>query len=90
MTSLFDRFVWEGVAADPAGTRKGSQLEKEEEKMKKSAALLGFIIGLFFVISGWGLVPHLYAAPIEIKVAQVIPRISIPPRRRQAPRSSSK
>jgi TRAP-type transport system periplasmic protein len=36
--------------------------------MKKSAALLGFMIGLFVVISGWGLVPRLYAAPIEIKI----------------------
>jgi tripartite ATP-independent transporter DctP family solute receptor len=37
--------------------------------MKKSAALLGFVIGLAFMISGWGLVPHLYAAPVEIKLA---------------------
>lgn len=37
--------------------------------MKKSAVLLGFMVGLFLVISGWGLVPHLYAAPVEIKMA---------------------
>jgi len=39
--------------------------------MKKSAALLGFMIGLFLVISGWGIVPHLQAAPVEIKFAHV-------------------
>ena len=37
--------------------------------MKKSAMLLGFMIGFALVISGWGLVPQLSAAPIEIKVA---------------------
>jgi TRAP-type transport system periplasmic protein len=41
--------------------------------MKKSAALLGFMIGLFLVISGWGLVPHLYAASVEIKLGHVDP-----------------
>ena len=55
------------------GIREGSQLEKEEEKMKKSALLFGFVIGLFLVISGWGLVPQLYAAAVEIKLGHVDP-----------------
>ena len=41
--------------------------------MKKSAALLGLMIGMFLVISGWGLVPYLYAAPVEIKLGHVDP-----------------
>jgi len=41
--------------------------------MKKSALLLGIMIGLFLVISGWGLVCDLQAAPIEIKVAHADP-----------------
>ena len=41
--------------------------------MKKSTALLGFMVGLFFVISGWALVPQLNAAPIEIKLGHVDP-----------------
>jgi TRAP-type transport system periplasmic protein len=40
--------------------------------MKKSAALLGFMIGFALVISGWGIVPNVQAAaPIEIKLAHV-------------------
>jgi TRAP-type C4-dicarboxylate transport system substrate-binding protein len=39
--------------------------------MKKSTALLGFMIGLFLVISGWGIAPHVQAAPVEIKFAHV-------------------
>lgn len=41
--------------------------------MKKSAVLFSVMIGLFLVISGWGLAPHLYAAPIEIKLGHVDP-----------------
>ncbi len=41
--------------------------------MKKSALLFAFVIGLFLVISGWGLVPQLYAAPVEIKLGHVDP-----------------
>jgi TRAP-type transport system periplasmic protein len=41
--------------------------------MKKSTALLGFMVGLFFVISGWALVPQLNAAPVEIKLGHVDP-----------------
>jgi tripartite ATP-independent transporter DctP family solute receptor len=38
--------------------------------MKKSAALLGFMIGLFLVIFGWGFAsPVQAAAPVEIKLA---------------------
>jgi TRAP-type transport system periplasmic protein len=36
--------------------------------MKKSTALLGLMVGLFLVISGWGIVPNVQAAPIEIRI----------------------
>ena len=36
--------------------------------MKKSAVLLGVMVGLFLVISGWGIIPHVHAAPIEIRI----------------------
>jgi len=62
-----------GVPADPAGFEKTVNLKKEDEKMKKTAVLFSFMIGLFLVISGWGLVPQLYAAPVEIKLGHVDP-----------------